>query len=114
MEFDFNVSVSNLKVEKPKFYTDEWEVGYGGSIPSMPAYHKGVLYISSCDRHIYALDYKTKKILWKFKADGIFVESVLNVFDDVIYVGNYDGYFYAVSCDGNLSLIHISEPTRPY
>ena len=67
-------------MKKTRKFDRIWKIGHGGSISSMPAYHKGVLYISSCDRHIYAPDYKTKKILWKFKADGIFVESVLNVF----------------------------------
>ena len=84
MEFDFHTNLADVRIEKPKFHSDEWEVGFGGSIAGPALYHEGALYIAACDGYIYAIDYKSKTLIWKFKANGIFVESRLSIFDDTI------------------------------
>ena len=52
-----------------------WVFASDGTIESSPAVVEGVVYIGSCDGFLYALDAKSGRLKWKFKAGGAIVSS---------------------------------------
>ena len=80
----------------------------------------GVMYVSSAWSVVYALDAKTGEELWVYdpKVSGAdaakgccdVVNRGVAVHDGKVFIGVFDGRLEAL----DLSLIHISEPTRPY
>lgn len=63
---------------------------------SQPVVADGVVYFTSPDGHLYAVNAGTGKEIWKFKAGGpIFASPV--VADGVAYFGDMKGDFYAVN-----------------
>jgi len=108
----------------------KWKFVTGERIKSDPALSESAVYISSYDGHVYALQTATGKKLWQFPAadkapqpeegkegkktgeitepaldpkPGAFSYSAPVVKDGVLYVGNLDGYLYAIqTADGQL------------
>jgi outer membrane protein assembly factor BamB len=97
IETGFETEMSDLVVQKPRFYTGTWMVGFGGSVSTAGVIKDDLMYFGCCDHYIYALDLKTRETLWKFRASGGFVEARPVIHDDVFYLGNYDGYMYALN-----------------
>jgi outer membrane protein assembly factor BamB len=56
----------------------------------------GVVYFTSYDGHLYAVDAKTGQDLWKFKTKDMMEMSSPIVADGVVYFGSEDSVFYAV------------------
>jgi len=118
-----------------------WQFAARERIKSDPLVHEGVVYVTSYDGHVYALQAASGKKLWQFpplakqteaeppdagegeeknrKQDaeeqkpvqppvltpppGAFSYSAPTVRDGVLYVGNLDGYLYAINtADGSL------------
>ena len=71
----------------------------GAGIGSGPALYGGIVYISSYDGYLYAIDQYTGNLRWKFQAGSYFPVSPSPTItsDGVIYIGNGDGYLYALS-----------------
>jgi len=105
----------------------KWKYVTGERIKSDPALSEDAVYTSSYDGHVYALQPATGKKLWQFppaekaikpeeekkteKAaepaldpkPGAFSYSAPVIKDGVLYVGNLDGYLYAIqTADGQL------------
>jgi len=83
------------------FYQLIRNIPKGGSIASMPEYHDGVIYLTSLDTHLYAIDAETGKTIWKFKTGAPSVSSPL-IHKNQIYFGSHDEYFYCLSLNGKL------------
>jgi outer membrane protein assembly factor BamB len=110
----------------------KWKFVTGERIKSDPALLEGVVYTSSYDGHVYALQTDTGKEIWEFPPKeppreaagegdeekekpeetsvpsldpkpGAFSYSAPVIKDGVLYVGNLDGYLYAIqTADGKL------------
>ena len=108
----------------------KWKHVTGERIKSDPVLAEDAVYTSSYDGHVYALQTATGKMLWQFppaekaakpeegkkekKAEepadtqpdpkpGAFSYSAPVIKDGVLYVGNLDGYLYAIqTADGKL------------
>ncbi len=62
-----------------------WNFSTGGSIRSSPALSNGVVYITSYDDYVYALDGATGTKLWSFKTGGdIYASPVVS--DGMLFV----------------------------
>ena len=66
----------------------------GMELISSPVVADGVAYVGSQDRHLYAVDVRTGREMWTFKADD-WVRSP-GVSRGVVYVGSHDGTLYAL------------------
>ncbi len=58
--------------------------------------HDHVLYFGSWDHHVYALDIRTRKVRWKFRADDE-VNSSAAYAGNTIYIGSNGGTLYALN-----------------
>ena len=72
-----------------------WKFQTDAPIFSSAAVTDGVVYITSDDSFLYALDEATGALKWKFETQGRVAASPA-VRDGVVYFGSYDGSFYAV------------------
>jgi outer membrane protein assembly factor BamB len=64
-------------------------------IESSPLYRRDVLYVASWDQHLYALDARTGKVRWTFRADDE-PNSTPAYYKGRIYIGTNSGSLYAV------------------
>lgn len=72
-----------------------WSFETGHSIWGQPAYHNGVLLVTSMDRSIYALDAESGADLWQTSFDGaIAAGPVLN--EDLVYIADFDSQVHAL------------------
>lgn len=62
---------------------------------SSPAVWQGRVYFGSSDGHVYALDARNGKLVWKFKTGSV-VHSSPAIAGGVLYIGGWDTYFYAL------------------
>ncbi|MGH7358654.1 MAG: PQQ-binding-like beta-propeller repeat protein [Candidatus Rokuibacteriota bacterium] len=67
-----------------------------GVIESSPLLVDGVLYFGSWDQKVYALDAKTKRVLWTFETDDQ-VKGGPAYRNGTIFIGSYDGNVYALN-----------------
>jgi eukaryotic-like serine/threonine-protein kinase len=80
---------------QPDQITQQWVFSTGGAVQSSPLVVNGVLYVSSSDRRVYALDASTGKKKWVFSTGGA-VSSSPTVVDGVLYIGSDDHRVYAL------------------
>lgn len=72
-----------------------------GSVVAAAGFHENMVIFSSLDTHLYAVDKKTGKPIWKFRTNGPIVSSPL-VHKNRIYTGSCDGNFYCLDSRGSL------------
>ncbi len=73
-----------------------WNFSTGDKVRSSPAISDGIVYVSSYDNYVYALDGATGAKLWSFKTDGDVYASPV-VADGVVYIGSQDEKLYALN-----------------
>jgi len=73
-----------------------WNFSTGDKVRSSPAISDGIVYVSSYDNYVYALDGATGSKLWSFKTGGTVYSSPV-VADGVVYIGSQDEKFYALN-----------------
>ena len=73
-----------------------WNFSTGGSIKASPAISDGVVYITSYDDYVYALNGITGTILWNYRTGSDIYTSPV-VADGVLYIGSQDQKFYALN-----------------
>ena len=84
-----NTNTVSLLGKKWTFQTD-------GPVESSPTVVGGVLYISSDDNSVYALDVQAGKQLWAFPTGDVVVSSP-TVVNGIVYVGSGDKKVYAIN-----------------
>ncbi len=72
----------------------QWQAPTGneGAYMGAPAYEEGIIYTTG-GKYLLAVDSSNGKELWRIEYDDMF--TALAVANGLIYVGNFDGYFYA-------------------
>jgi outer membrane protein assembly factor BamB len=86
--------VASPAVKLPDRLDELWKASAEDSIESAPAIWDGKVFFGSTDEHLYAVELKTGKQLWK-KKYGPFKASP-GVHKGRVYVGDSDGVFYCV------------------
>lgn len=75
-----------------------WSYHTGSPIKSTPAILDGIVYITSWDRGLHALDIGTGEPLWVFMSGASSMSSpTIDPESGLIYFGNHGGVFYAVN-----------------
>jgi outer membrane protein assembly factor BamB len=80
-----------------------------GAIVSDPSIANGVIYFSSYNGYLYALDTDTGLEKWKFITNGEPTSHIPVISNKTIYFPGTDGYFYALNQDGQLKWKHSIE-----
>ena len=75
-----------------------WKFETGGEIKSTPIIVSSIVYVSSLDKHLYAIDLKSGKEKWQFEADDELDASPV-FFDNTLYIGSNSGTFYALGIE---------------
>ena len=108
------VTVPLVKADWPMFHADPshsgvgtgspvltptllWKFTTGDSVNYSPVVAKGIVYISSYDGNLYALNAKTGEKIWNYNATELGIGSSPTVADGIVYVGSGDQnrYLYA-------------------
>lgn len=85
----------------PDLLEERWAFKTGDAIESAPAVVNGVVYVSSLDKHLYAIELATGKQKWKIKLAHM--KASPSVKNDRIYIGDLNGKFYCVNAaDGKV------------
>jgi outer membrane protein assembly factor BamB len=72
-----------------------WTFKTGDAIESAPAIVDGVAYVSSLDKHLYAIELASGKEKWKTKLS--YMKASPSVKGGRVYVGDLEGRFYCVN-----------------
>ena len=79
-----------------------WTYQTGNKVWSSPIAADGVVYATSLDKNLYALNLEDGKKLWQFTTNGAIASSPAYE-DGTVYFGSFDSVFYAVNAeDGTL------------
>lgn len=73
----------------------KWRFKAKRALTSSPVYTNGVIYISSVDTILYALDAKSGYILWRFRMVKPSISTPC-VMDTFIFIGSVDSHIYCV------------------
>jgi len=74
-----------------------------------PVIQGNTLYVSTYDGHIYALSLETGDLLdWSFESEAGFSSSPV-VYEDAIFLGSFDRYFYAVKIGSDVPMWKFPE-----
>ena len=65
------------------------------TVSSKPSFYDGIVYCSSHNGNIYALNSENGDLKWTYKTDDEIYSSPV-VYNKVLYVGSNDGYLYAI------------------
>lgn len=65
-----------------------------------PTYHNGVLYVGGFDRRLHAINASNGTRLWTFDAAKAGYRTNPLVVNDLVLLGNRDGWFYAIHAHG--------------
>lgn len=87
----FNLQSSNITRRLPA-QDPPYEYDY---LHSSPIYNNGIIYVGSANGILYAIDHKSGKELWHFKANQK-IRSTPLVYKNKIYFGSWDGNVYAL------------------
>src|ERR1051326_4189637 len=81
-----------------------WTYEAGDSIESSAAIADGTVYVGSQSSDLLAIDLKTGKLRWKYRAQDGIGESSPAVHDGVVYVGDISGLLHAVRASDGKAL----------
>ncbi len=77
-----------------RFETEE------GAVWGQPTVHEGVLYITSLDRHAYALNADTGELIWSREVAGaVSAKALVNPDANLLYVPSFDNQLHALNLD---------------
>ncbi|MBN1904778.1 MAG: PQQ-binding-like beta-propeller repeat protein [Deltaproteobacteria bacterium] len=84
--------------ELPDSLEPVWRFKAGEGVKSSPAIVNNIVYIGSSDKHIYAIDIKSGKLIWSRPLDDEIEASPL-VIDKTVYIGTLAGTIYALDSE---------------
>jgi outer membrane protein assembly factor BamB len=101
-QFRGNPQLTGVTAENlPSTLKPLWTYEAGDSIESSAAIADGTVYVGSQASDLLAIDLKTGKLRWKYRAQDGIGESSPAVHDGIVYIGDLSGVFHAVrAADG--------------
>jgi outer membrane protein assembly factor BamB len=85
-------------ISMPDNLSLSWIFKTGDAIMSTPVISQNMLYLSSTDGTVYALDLKTGTVSWEFHTED-YIEASPLIVKDKLYFGTLFGNFYAIRLD---------------
>jgi outer membrane protein assembly factor BamB len=91
-------------------YEELWRIEMEEGVWAAPLLHEGVLYVTSLDHYLYAVDAETGEAVWPNPVDleGA-ITSTPRFYEGHLYVGSYSHKMYKISLDGNIVAEHEGE-----
>ena len=89
-------------VRKVKKFVRNLRIGEGGSF-CFTLMHEGVIYATCGDHYVYAIDVRTGKELWKFRASGSNYGAP-STDGSIVFAPSYDGHVYALDISNGKEL----------
>jgi len=86
-----------------------WSFVTGNPVVGSPAVANGVVYATSTDANVYALDAHTGVELWNYTTGDV-VPGSPTVVNGVLYFTSYDDNVYAFSLSGRANQDGVSAP----
>jgi outer membrane protein assembly factor BamB len=68
-----------------------------------PIFQNDMMYVASADSHIYAIDTRDAKVIWKFRTGGAITHSP-TIYNNILFVGSQDGNLYAIDARNGAEL----------
>ncbi len=96
---DFSVEMEDFEVRRTKKHDRMWVVQRGGSICHIPWIQDGTVYFGSLNYNHYAVDTGNGKMKWKYKTEGIILESYPCYWKGRIYFGSFDHNMYCLDAE---------------
>ncbi len=96
---DFSVDIDDSKIRKTKEFDRMWKVEPGGSMAQIPLVHDGVIYFGSCNRNVYAVSIDTGELIWKYKTEGIILDSSPTFWNGRIFIASFDYNLYSLDAN---------------
>lgn len=93
---DFDVEMSDVEVKLVNKFDRLQRASEGGSVTTAVIEYKGRIYVGSANHNVYCLNPDNGKLTWKYKTDGIIMESEPVIVDDVLYISSFDHNLYAL------------------
>ena len=107
--FRGNAELTGLaKGNLPEMLKPAWKFQAEGEIVAAPVIAADTAYVSSLDKHLYAVDLQTGKEKWRFEADDELLASPL-YFENTVYVGSNSGTLYAVDAETGQAKWHFGD-----
>ncbi|MBN2042360.1 MAG: PQQ-binding-like beta-propeller repeat protein [Candidatus Aenigmarchaeota archaeon] len=96
---NFEAEIEDFQLVKIKKMDRHLRGGEGGSILATPMLNNGMVYFTSADHYVYAVDVETGEEKWRFRTDGkMFCTPA--VYGNLVIVGAYDRNVYAINENG--------------
>ena len=73
-----------------------WTFACADDIRGSALYHRGIVYFGSYDKHLYAVNAESGKLIWKYQTDGGIVSRPA-IADDAVFIGSEDSRLHVVS-----------------
>lgn len=86
--------VAPASVKLPATLDEIWRFECGDAVEGAPAIAAGTVFVSSMDRNLYAIDYKTGKQKWKTQLGAMKAGPAFR--NGRVYVGDLEGKFHCV------------------
>ncbi|HEX4203347.1 MAG TPA: serine/threonine-protein kinase [Ktedonobacteraceae bacterium] len=84
-----------LTTENVALLSLAWSSKIGGGISAAPVVVNDIIYASSSDHHLYAMEAASGQLRWATKTNDI-VSSSPTIVDDMVYIGSSDHRLYAL------------------
>ena len=94
--YEFSVEMEEFEVRKTGKFDRMWKMEPGGTTITVPCVHEGIVYIGSSNFNAYAIDARTGGLVWKFKTEGIILESSPACWKGKVFIGSFDYNMYAL------------------
>lgn len=85
-----------------------WTFKTGSGVWAKPLLHEGVLYVTSMDHFLYAVDTADGSLIWKLDVEGAAAGSPLLV-NDRLYVGTFARTIVEVTLDGEQTAAYTAD-----
>jgi outer membrane protein assembly factor BamB len=107
---DLSVEMTDFEVKKRKnYHYSFWLCTEGGSIDNKPLIFNGMIFFGSFNHNLYALDIRTGKEVWKFRAQDRIGLSSPQLHENSVIIGSYDHNVYCLeAAKGGLKWKHAA------
>ncbi len=97
---DFSMELGDFEMKKSRKHLDRLHsVTFGGSVHSIPVVSGDMVIFCCADHHVYAVDVRTGKEAWSFKARGIMAGNSPELHEGTVYAGTMAGDIHALDAE---------------
>ncbi|NIP40940.1 MAG: PQQ-binding-like beta-propeller repeat protein, partial [Candidatus Aenigmarchaeota archaeon] len=92
---DFDAEIEDVEVKRTRKFTRIWNWSPGGST-TFHIIYKDIVYFPSMDSYFYAVNLKTRKLLWKYRSNGPNGSPPSNIYKNMVCFSCFQGNIYCL------------------